>query len=100
MDLLGMEDVTLANDFSLRNIRVATVDGGEAGVLVLKSNLLVAVLTQIDEEAYATKGKWFLESGYGKLSGQHRNFHSLEEAIAWISTDVPSPRAAAVGRLG
>jgi hypothetical protein len=92
-----MEDVTLAPDFSLRNIRVATVEGGEAGVLVLKSNLLVAVLTQIDEEVYATKGKWFLETGFGKLSGQHRNFHSLEEAIAWISTDAPAPRPTAAG---
>jgi hypothetical protein len=88
-----MDDVTLGPDFSLTSIRVATVEGGEAGVLVLKSNLLVAVLTQIDEEMYDTPGKWFLETGFGPLSGQHRSFHSLEEAVAWIGRDgdVPAP---------
>lgn len=93
-----MDDVTLGPDFSLTSIRVATVEGGEAGVLVLKSNLLVAVLTQIDEEMYATKGKWFLESGFGPLSGQHRNFNSLEEAVAWIGKDgdFPAPHPAVV----
>jgi hypothetical protein len=95
---LIMDDVTLGPDFSLTNIRVATIEGGEAGFLVLKSNLLVAVLTQIDEETYATKGKWFLETGFGPLSGQHRNFHSLEEAVAWIDGDgdVPTPRPTVV----
>jgi hypothetical protein len=89
-----MDDVTLGPDFSLTNIRVATVEGGEAGVLVLRSNLLVAVLTQIDEETYDTQGKWFLETGFGPLSGQHRNFDSLEEAVAWIDRDgaMPMPR--------
>lgn len=71
-------------DFALHNIRVATVDGGEAGVLVLKSDQLVAVLTQVDEEVYATKGEWFLETGFGRLSGCHKIFHSLEEAKTWI----------------
>jgi hypothetical protein len=95
-----MDDVTLGADFSLKNIRVATVEGGEAAVLVLKSDLLVAVLTQIDEEIYATKGKWFLETGFGPLSGQHRNFHSLEEAVDWIDRDghVPAPDGAEIGR--
>jgi hypothetical protein len=52
------------------------------------------VLTQIDEETYDTTGKWFLETGFGPLSGQHRNFHSLEEAVDWIDRDgaVPTPR--------
>lgn len=72
-------------DFALHNIRVATIDGGEAGVLVLKSDQLVAVLTQVDEETYATRGQWFLETGFGRLSGCHMIFQSLEEAKAWIS---------------
>jgi hypothetical protein len=88
---LIMDDVALGPGISLTSIRVATVEGGEAGVLVLKSNLLVAVLTEIDEEMYATKGKWFLETGFGPLSGQHRNFHSLEEAVAWIGKDGDGP---------
>ena len=91
-----MEDIPFGSDCSVRNIRVATVEGGEAGVLVLKSNLLVAILTQIDEEVYATKGKWFLETGFGRLSGQHRNFHSLKEAVDWIADagDMPQRLAA------
>ncbi|TIX95291.1 MAG: hypothetical protein E5V24_06025, partial [Mesorhizobium sp.] len=28
------------------------------------SRQLVAVLTQLDEEVYSTKGKWFLETGF------------------------------------
>ncbi|QIA20325.1 hypothetical protein [Mesorhizobium sp. AA22] len=47
-----------------------------------KRDQLVAVLTQIDEEAYSTKGKWFLETGFGLLSGQ--NFGTIEEAIGWV----------------
>lgn len=49
-----------------------------------KRDQLVAVLTQIDEEAYSTKGKWFLETGFGLLSGQHKNFDTIEEAIGWV----------------
>jgi hypothetical protein len=43
------------------------------GLLVWKFDQLVAVLTRIDEEAYSTKGKWFLETGFGLLSGQHKS---------------------------
>jgi hypothetical protein len=63
---------------------VATVDGGEAGVLVIKSDQLVAVLTRVDEQLYSEKGPWFLETGFGRLSGRHELFESLEEAKAWI----------------
>jgi hypothetical protein len=99
MDFLAMEDVTLPPDFSLQSIRIASVEGGEAGILVLRANLLVAVLTQIDEELYATQGQWFLETGFGPLTGQHRNFHSLEEAVTWIGIggQVPAPHAQAQG---
>lgn len=45
---------------------------------------MVAILTRIDEEAYSTKGKWFLETGFGLLSGQHRNFDTIEEAVTWV----------------
>ncbi|MGX9121040.1 hypothetical protein ACWTU6_31325 [Mesorhizobium sp. BHbsci] len=46
-----------------------------------KRDQLVAVLTQVDEEAYSTKGNWFLETGFGLLSGQHKNFdrHTFPE---------------------
>jgi len=71
--------------FSLSEARIGTVEGGESGVLVWKSGQLVAVLTQIDEDAYSTKGKWFLETGFGLLNGQHRNFDTINEAVSWVS---------------
>lgn len=49
----------------------------------------MAVLTQIDEEAYSRKGKWFLETGFGLLSGQHKNFDTIEEAIGWVGRHLP-----------
>ncbi|TGS82669.1 hypothetical protein EN817_26220 [Mesorhizobium sp. M3A.F.Ca.ET.174.01.1.1] len=74
----------LAPGFSLNEARIGTVQGGEAGILVWRFNQLVAILTRIDEEAYSTKGKWFLETGFGLLSGQHRNFDTIEEAVTWV----------------
>jgi hypothetical protein len=59
--------------FWLNEARIGTVEGGELGLLVWKFDQLVAVLTRIDEEAYSTKGKWFLEKGFGLLSGQHKS---------------------------
>jgi hypothetical protein len=73
-----------ADGFSLNEARIGTVEGGESGVLVWKSDQLVEFLTRIDEEEYATKGKWFLETGFGRLSGQHRNFDTIEEAVSWV----------------
>ncbi|WP_032935513.1 hypothetical protein [Mesorhizobium sp. WSM3626] len=74
----------IAPGFSLDKARIGTVEGGESGLLVWKFDQLVAVLTCIDEEAYSMKGKWFLETGFGLLSGQHRNFDTVEEAIDWV----------------
>ncbi|MER8771821.1 hypothetical protein NKI01_16740 [Mesorhizobium sp. M0815] len=77
---------------SFSEARIGTVEGGESGVLVWKRDQLVAVLTQIDEEAYSTKGKWFLETGFGLLSGQHKNFDTIEEAMRWVGRNTfPEP---------
>ncbi|MER8824768.1 hypothetical protein NKH70_34695 [Mesorhizobium sp. M0991] len=75
----------IAPGFSFKKARIGTVEGGESGILVWKWDQLVAVLTRIDEEAYSTKGKWFLETGFGLLSGQHKNFDTIEEAIRWVA---------------
>ncbi|WP_394885639.1 hypothetical protein ACG873_00895 (plasmid) [Mesorhizobium sp. AaZ16] len=83
-----MDKREIAPGFSLSEARIGTVEGGESGVLVWKSDQLVAVLTQIDEEAYSTKGKWFLEIGFGLLSGDHRNFDTIEEAVTWVGRQV------------
>ncbi|MFD1981386.1 hypothetical protein ACFSOZ_01520 [Mesorhizobium newzealandense] len=79
-----MGNANIAPEFSFSEARIGTVEGGESGVLVWKSDQLVAVLTRIDEEAYSTKGKWFLETGFGLLSGQHKNFDTIEEAVRWV----------------
>lgn len=72
-------------DFSLLDVRLGTVDGGEQGLLVMRSNHLVAVLTQVDEELYSVKGGWFLETGYGRLTGCHQLFETLDDATCWIA---------------
>jgi hypothetical protein len=79
-----MDKLEIAPGFSLSEVRLGTVRGGEPGLLVWKSGQLVAVLTKIDEEQYDTKGKWFLETGFGMLSGKHRNFDTVEEAVSWV----------------
>lgn len=72
-------------DFAFLDVRLGTVDGGEQGLLVMRSNHLVAVLTQVDEQLYSVRGGWFLETGYGRLNGCHRVFESLDEATSWIA---------------
>jgi hypothetical protein len=73
-------------DLALQDIRLATVEGGEAGVLIMRSNQLLAVLSQVDEDVYAPQSGWFLEVGFGRLSGCHKIFRSIEEALCWISS--------------
>lgn len=63
----------------------------------MECDQLVAVLTQIDEEAYSTKGKWFLETGFGLLSGQHKNFDTIEEAIS-ATLGKPFTKTPSLGR--
>ena len=77
----GPEDNEPSSEIALHHVRVATVDGGEAGVLVIKEEQLVAVLTRVDEDLYSAKGQWFLETGFGRLSGCHPlglGFQSLQ----------------------
>ncbi|MDX8434611.1 MULTISPECIES: hypothetical protein [Mesorhizobium] len=91
-----MGNARIAPGFSLSEARIGTIEGGESGFLVWKSDQLVAVLTQIDEEAYSTKGKWFLETGFGLLNGQHKNFDTVEEAVMWVGRHTfPQPVPAA-----
>lgn len=80
-----LQDSNRLRDFAFLDVRLGTVDGGEQGLLVMKSNQLVAVLTHVDEEQYAVKSGWFLETGYGRLGGCHRLFESLDEATMWIA---------------
>lgn len=83
-------------DFAFLNVKLGTVDGGEHGLLVMKSDQLVAVLTQVDEEQYAVKSGWFLETGYGRLGGCHRMFETLQEATGWIAGHFPGEQRIAI----
>lgn len=83
-------------DFAFLNVKLGTVDGGEHGLLVMKSDQLVAVLTQVDEEQYAVKSGWFLETGYGRLGGCHRMFETLQEATSWIAGHFPAEQRIAI----
>lgn len=85
MDMMAPPRGEELQDFSFLNVRLATVDGGEQGLLVMRSGELVAVLTQVDEEQYSVKSGWFLETGYGRLVGCHRLFETLQEASSWIA---------------
>lgn len=82
-------------DFAFLDVKLGTVDGGESGLLVMKSDQLVAVLTQVDEEQYSVKSGWFLETGYGRLGGCHRMFETLQEATSWIAGHFPPTQLAA-----
>ncbi|WFP62614.1 MULTISPECIES: hypothetical protein [unclassified Mesorhizobium] len=91
-----MGHARLAPGFSLNEARIGTVEGGESGILVWKFDQLVAILTRIDEETYSTKGKWFLETGFGLLTGQHKNFDTIEEAVNWLGKyTFPGPEVTA-----
>ena len=87
-----------ASELSLSEIRVGTIRSGEPGLLVCKSGHLIAILTEIDEQTYSTKGRWFLEAGFGLLSGKHRNFDTLEEAVDWVDRHscFPSPAVTSI----
>lgn len=98
-----MDKREISPRISLSEARIGTVAGGEPGILIWKSDQLVAILTQIDEEAYSTKGKWFLEIGFGLMSGDYRNFDTIEEAIHWVggqtfSVEPADDRAVAAAR--
>lgn len=80
----AMDVASQGTDLALQDIRLATVEGGEAGVLIMRSNQLLAVLSQVDEDVYAPQGGWVLEVGFGRLSGCHKIFRSVEEALSWI----------------
>lgn len=69
---------------SLRPVRVATgLD--EDGLLVFVNDYLVAVLVRLTDRHGEEAGKWFLETGYGRLDGpRHPIFADLDAAQRYI----------------
>jgi hypothetical protein len=70
----------------LQPVRVAT-GFEEEGMLVFDDEQrLVAVLTHLSDQYDAASGHWFVEAGFGRLSGKdHPTFTDLEAAQDWIS---------------
>jgi hypothetical protein len=58
----------------------------EEGLLVFADDYLVAVLVRLSDEHGDAAGKWFFESGFGRLDDPHHPiFSDLDAAQKYIS---------------
>lgn len=70
----------------LQPVRVATSSDDSASQLVFSDGFLVAVLVRLSEQHEEEAGMWFLEAGFGLISGpEEPSFADLDAAQAWIS---------------
>ncbi|HEY0523672.1 MAG TPA: hypothetical protein VGD08_09795 [Stellaceae bacterium] len=66
-------------------IRIDTGSVDTDGRLVLAGGRLVAVLVRLGDETHIdTHNSWFLEAGFGALSGEAQVFRTVEHAVDWI----------------
>jgi hypothetical protein len=58
----------------------------EDGRLVFVDGTLAAILVchPEDYEEPALRGSWFIEAGFGPITGVPETFPSFEDAVAWI----------------
>lgn len=70
----------------LKLIELAQADTD--GRLVLLDDRLIAVLSRLSDEHEASAGQWFIECGFGPLSGREDYFADLESAEAWFAKAV------------
>lgn len=73
---------------TFQKIAVETGSADQDGLLVLANGLLVAVLVRLsDAHAPDFVDAWFLEAGFGALSGsEHPVFPSLAAARHWMQS--------------
>ena len=73
-------------DITLQPIPVMTGSQDQDGRLVLAGGQLVAVLVRLSDEMHGeARGRWFLETGFGRCDGvEHPVFESLDEAQTWV----------------
>ncbi len=77
---------------TLQRIRIAA-GPDEEGALVFADGRLVAVLVRLSAIHADLEGDWFLETGYGPLSGpDHHTFASLDTALEWMSDRLAGAR--------
>ncbi len=71
---------------TLQPIPVMTGSQDHEGRLVLVNGQLAAVLVRLSDEVHGeARGRWFLETGFGRCDGaEHPVFESLDEAEAWV----------------
>ena len=70
----------------LQPVRVATGCDDTDSQLVFADDLLVAVLVQLSDLHEQAGGMWFLEAGFGPVSGLNvPTFVDLNAAQTWIS---------------
>jgi hypothetical protein len=69
----------------LQPVQIASGCDDSESHLVFADGLLVAVLVHLSELHEEEAGKWYLEAGFGPISGrEHPSFVNLDAAQAWI----------------
>ncbi|KQQ13696.1 hypothetical protein ASF56_24465 [Methylobacterium sp. Leaf122] len=73
----------------LQPVQVATGSDDQESQLVFHEGFLVAVLVRLSDEHGADIGKWFLETGFGRVDDPNPPiFADLDEAQAWITSQL------------
>jgi hypothetical protein len=81
-------------------IRVGGGSHDEEGRMVLVNGKLVAILVHLTGpyDNPELRNKWFVEVGFGPLSGKHELFSTWEEAEAWVYQHCQVQRKRGSGR--
>lgn len=78
----------------LQPVQVATGSNDHDSQLVFSDGLLVAVLVHLSDQHEEEAGMWFLEVGFGPISGPEQPpFTNLDAAQAWIKRRLGQERA-------
>jgi hypothetical protein len=78
----------------LQPVQVATGSDDHESQLVFSDGFLVAVLVRLSDQHEDEAGMWFLEAGFGLISGPEQPpFPNLDAAQAWIRRRLSEDRA-------
>ena len=81
-------------------VRVGVGNRDEDGRMVMVNGRLVAILVHLTGpyDTPELRGKWFVEAGFGPISGKHELFSTWEEAEAWVHQHCQPARKQGSGR--
>jgi hypothetical protein len=81
-------------------VRVGSGSFDEPGQMIIVNGRLVAILVHLTGpyDNPELEGKWFIEVGFGPLSGMHELFSTLEEAEDWVLRHYLAERKRGSGR--